>query len=109
MKIAMIHSPILGRGGGERQLLRLALELQKMGNTVEIFTSALNVENSYPDMIKDLTINVIPHPLGKKMPKWLAPEAASKKPKPDCWSNRGFFIKDLDAQQYGQTVLHYTI
>jgi glycosyltransferase involved in cell wall biosynthesis len=78
MKIAMIHSPILGRGGGERQILRLATELQKMGNTVEIFTSALNVENSYPDMIKDLTINVIPHPLGKKMPKWLAPEASTK-------------------------------
>jgi glycosyltransferase involved in cell wall biosynthesis len=78
MKIAMIHSPILGRGGGERQILRLAIELQKMGNTVEIFTSALNVENSYPNMIKDLTINVIPHPLGKKMPKWLAPEAATK-------------------------------
>ncbi len=74
----MIHSPILGRGGGERQILRLAIELQKMGNTVEIFTSALNVENSYPNMIKDLTINVIPHPLGKKMPKWLAPEAATK-------------------------------
>lgn len=78
MKIAMIHSPILGRGGGERQILRLATELQKMGNTVEIFTSALNVENSYPDMIKDLTINVIPHPLGKKMPKWLTPEANEK-------------------------------
>ena len=52
MKIAMIHTPILGRGGGERQILTLATELQKMGNEVEIFVSALNVENSYPDMLK---------------------------------------------------------
>lgn len=79
MKIAMVHSPILGRGGGERQLLRLAIELQRRGNEVEIFTSALNAENSYPDMIKQLTITVIPHPLGKKMPKWLTPLDAAEK------------------------------
>ena len=60
-----------------------------MGNEVEIFVSALNVENSYPDMIKDLTINVIPHPLGKKMPRWLAPAGSHKKPKPNGWSHRG--------------------
>jgi glycosyltransferase involved in cell wall biosynthesis len=73
MKIAMIHTPILGRGGGERQLLRLAIELQGRGHEVEIFTSAVNEENSYPDMLKNLTVNVIPHPLGKKMPRWLTP------------------------------------
>lgn len=69
----MIHTPILGRGGGERQILRLATELQRMGHTVEIFTSALNVENSYPDMLRNLKVNVIPHPLCKKMPPWLTP------------------------------------
>jgi glycosyltransferase involved in cell wall biosynthesis len=79
MKIAMIHTPILGRGGGERQVLRLAIELQQMGNEVEIFVSALNVENSYPDMIKKLTVNVIPHPLGKKLPKWLKPQETMDK------------------------------
>jgi starch synthase len=68
MKIAMIHTPILGRGGGERQILRLATELQRMGHTVEI-----NVENSYPDMLKNLNVTVVPHPLGKKMPTWLTP------------------------------------
>ncbi len=71
----MIHTPILGRGGGERQILRLATELQHMGNEVEIFVSALNVENSYPDMLKNLTVRVIPHPLGKKLPRWLKPQA----------------------------------
>ncbi len=80
MKIAMIHSPILGRGGGERQILTLAGELQKRGHTVEIFVSALDSENSYPDLLKNLTVNVIPHPLGKKMPRWLTPlETANKK------------------------------
>ena len=83
MKIAMIHSPILGRGGGERQILTLATELQKRGHTVEIFVSAVNVENSYPDLLKNLVVNVVPHPLGKKIPKWLTPlknaEANAKK------------------------------
>jgi glycosyltransferase involved in cell wall biosynthesis len=79
MKIAMIHTPILGRGGGERQVLRLATELQKRGNTVEIFVSALNIENSYPDMLKNLTVNVIPHPLGKKLPSWLNPQVMAEK------------------------------
>jgi glycosyltransferase involved in cell wall biosynthesis len=73
MKIAMIHTPILGRSGGDRQILTLANELQKRGHAVEIFVSAVNKENSYPELLKNLTVNVIPHPLGKKMPKWLAP------------------------------------
>jgi len=30
MRIAMIHSPLTERGGGERQILRLAIELQKL-------------------------------------------------------------------------------
>jgi glycosyltransferase involved in cell wall biosynthesis len=73
MKVAMIHSPILGRGGGERQILRLAIELQEMGHTVEIFTSAVNQENSYPEMLKRLNVTVIPHPLGNKIPRWMTP------------------------------------
>ncbi len=65
-------------------MLRLAVELQKRGHTVEIFTSALNAENSYPDMLKELTVTVIPHPLGKKMPLWLTPlePAEEKTPTP---------------------------
>ena len=83
MKIAMIHTPILGRGGGERQILRLAAELQRMGNEVEIFVSALNVENSYPDMLEKLTVHVIPHPLGKKLPRWLKPQGQETASKPE--------------------------
>jgi glycosyltransferase involved in cell wall biosynthesis len=83
LKIAMIHTPILGRGGGERQVLRLALELQRRGNEVEIFVSALNVKNSYPEMIKDVRVTVVPHPLGKILPSFLRPreqETAQKEP-----------------------------
>ena len=61
MKIAMIHPTLWGRGGAERQLLRLAVELKKMGHTVEIFTDAVN-KNCYPQLLKNLTVNVVPHP-----------------------------------------------
>jgi glycosyltransferase involved in cell wall biosynthesis len=83
MKIAMIHTPILGRGGGERQILTLATELQKRGHMVEIFVSAVNQENSYPELLKNLTVNVIPHPLGKKMPRWLTPLETAQTQKPE--------------------------
>jgi glycosyltransferase involved in cell wall biosynthesis len=75
----MIHTPLLGRGGGERQILRLALELQKLGHEVEIFTSAVNEEKCYPNMLRKVTINVIAHPLGRKIPNFLAPVEISQK------------------------------
>src|SRR3990170_4858202 len=61
MKIAMVHTPLWGRGGAERQLLNLAIELQKLGNDVEIFTPTVNEETCYPELLKQVTINVIPH------------------------------------------------
>jgi glycosyltransferase involved in cell wall biosynthesis len=62
MRIAMVHPSLWGRGGAERQLLRLATELQLMGHEVEIFTDAVD-ENCYPELLKNLTVNVVPHPL----------------------------------------------
>jgi len=62
MKIAMVHPSLWGRGGAERQLLRLAIELQKIGHEVEIFTDAVS-EKCYPYLLRNLTVNVIPHPL----------------------------------------------
>ena len=79
MKIAMIHTPLVGRGGGQRQILKLAVELQRFGHEVEIFTSAVNKEKCYPDMIEKLTINVIPHPLRNKMPKLFVPSEIYQK------------------------------
>ena len=58
----MVHTPLAGRGGGERQILRLAIELQKQGHRVEIFTNAVDEERCYPNLLKKVTINVVPHP-----------------------------------------------
>jgi len=80
MRIAMVHTPFWGRAGGERQILRLAIELQKIGHEVEVFTNAVN-EETFPDFFKQLTVNVIPHPMEEKMPKWLVPaETYGKSP-----------------------------
>jgi len=81
----MIHTPLLGRGGGERQILRLAIEFQKLGHEVEIFTSAVDEEKCYPEMLRKVTINVIAHPLERKMPKFLTPVEIGQK-----GSNREF-------------------
>ena len=76
MRIAMIHTPFWGRAGGERQILRLAIELQKIGHEVEIFTNAINKE-SYPEFFRSVKVNVIPHPLTGKLPAGLTPQIAT--------------------------------
>lgn len=73
----MIHTLLTGRAGGERQILRLAIELQKLGHEVEIFANAVNEEIYYPNMLKNLTVNVISHPLAGKVSPRLAPRLAS--------------------------------
>lgn len=104
MKIAMIHTPLLGRGGGERQILKLAIELQKTGHEVEIFTSAVNEEKCYPEMLRKVTINVIPHPLGRKMPMWLTPFEAHHKTHCNKAEEtsllRGFMRRNMGHQFY---------
>ena len=79
MKIAMIHTPLVSRGGGQRQILKLAFELQKFGHEVEIFTSAVNKEKCYREIIEKLTVNVIPLPLENKIPKFLIPSEIYQK------------------------------
>ncbi len=78
MRIAMIHTPFWKRAGGERQILRLAIELEKLGHEVEIFTNAVN-EDSYPEFLKKVKINVVPHPLTGKLPRVVAPQIAVTK------------------------------
>jgi len=75
MKIAMVHPSLWGRGGAERQLLRLAIELQKLGHEVEIFTDAVS-EECYPSLLKNVTVNVLPHPL-RQLHRGLAQPATS--------------------------------
>lgn len=50
MRIAMIYEALTERTGGARQILRLALQLQKMGHEVEIFANAVDEEKCYPDI-----------------------------------------------------------
>jgi glycosyltransferase involved in cell wall biosynthesis len=59
MKIAMVHTSLWGRGGAERQLLNLAIELQKLGNEVEIFTPQVNEKTCYPQLLEQVKINVL--------------------------------------------------
>ena len=61
MRIAILHPSLTWRGGAERQVLNLAAELQRSGNEVEIFTTAIN-DRCYPELLKQLTINVIQAP-----------------------------------------------
>ena len=78
MRIAMIHTPFWRRAGGERQILRLSIALEKAGHEVEIFTNAVN-EESYPEFFEKVKINVIPHPLAGKLPSGLTPQVAAPK------------------------------
>ncbi len=60
MKIALVHTSLWGRGGAERQILNLAIELQKLGNDVEIFAPQSNEKTCYPELLKQVTVNVLP-------------------------------------------------
>ncbi len=57
----MLHPSLTLRGGAERQLLILAIELERMGHEVEIFTCAIN-DNCYPELTRQLTINRVKTP-----------------------------------------------
>jgi glycosyltransferase involved in cell wall biosynthesis len=61
MRIAMLHPSLTWHGGAERQILNLAIELQRAGHVVEIFTCALN-DTFYTEQVKHLTINVVQAP-----------------------------------------------
>lgn len=61
MKIAVIHAPLWGRGGAERQVLKLAIELQRFGNEVKVFTPFVSGETCYPELIKQLDVKQLPY------------------------------------------------
>ncbi len=62
MRIALLQPSLTWRGGAERQILNLAIELQKAGHEVEIFTCALN-DSCYPEKLSQLVVNVIKAPI----------------------------------------------
>ena len=59
MKIACIHPAFTGSGGGERQILNLAIELQKKGHYVEIFTQYLDPLKCFPEQIRQVKIKAV--------------------------------------------------
>ena len=62
MRIALLQPSLTWRGGAERQILNLAIEVQKAGHDVEIFTCALN-NSCYPEKLSQLVVNVIRPPI----------------------------------------------
>jgi glycosyltransferase involved in cell wall biosynthesis len=58
LKIALVQTPLTVATGGERQSLELAVELQKMGHTVEVFTNAVDRAACYPELLEQVTVNV---------------------------------------------------
>ena len=62
MRIALLQPSLTLRGGAERQVLNLAIELQKAGHEVEIFTCALN-DRCYPEKLSQLVVKVIKPPI----------------------------------------------
>jgi glycosyltransferase involved in cell wall biosynthesis len=56
----MIHTSLVASTGGEKLILRLAIELQKMGHEAEIFTNAVDYKECFPQLLRKVTINVIP-------------------------------------------------
>jgi glycosyltransferase involved in cell wall biosynthesis len=61
MRIAMMHPSLTWRGGAERQILNLGVELMSAGHEVEIFTTAID-DKCYPELLKELIVNVIQTP-----------------------------------------------
>lgn len=60
MRIAIIHPFFKNSTGGERQVLELAIRLQKRGHFVKIFTSVVLENRCFPDLIKKVNIKIIP-------------------------------------------------
>ena len=56
MKIAILHTSLDVKGGAERQVLKLAIELQKNGHAVNIYVSKLDAPRCYPELISQVRV-----------------------------------------------------
>lgn len=56
MKIAILHTSLDVKGGAERQVLKLAIELQKSGHEVKIYVSKLDAPKCYPELIEQVKV-----------------------------------------------------
>lgn len=63
MNIAMLHTPIIRRGGGIRQLLMLARGLSGKGHKVKIYTPQVSPDDTFTDLLAGLDIEEVNRPL----------------------------------------------
>ena len=56
MKIAILHPSLDTQGGAERQILQLAMGLQKKDHEVTIYVSKLDKDKCYPDLINKVKV-----------------------------------------------------
>jgi glycosyltransferase involved in cell wall biosynthesis len=56
MRVAILIAELLVEGGGERQPLHLAAELQELGHEAVIFTTALAPDRCYPSLCRKLRV-----------------------------------------------------
>lgn len=59
MDVALVATPMIASTGGERQVLRLAIELQAQGDDVTLYTSMLDAEACFPDLVSQVDVRVI--------------------------------------------------
>lgn len=69
MRIGLLVPQLVKEGGTERQVVRLAAELQTMGEDVTVFTSVVNPRTCYPDVTSRLNVVAAGrHPLATRLP-----------------------------------------
>ncbi len=69
MRIAILIPELVNEGGGERQAVRLAAELQAMGEDVIVFTNVINPSACYPAVTSRLNVVAAGrHPLATRLP-----------------------------------------
>jgi len=56
MKIGLIRIDLDVKGGGHRQMLKLANNLVKNGHEVYVYTRFFDKKNCYPNLTKELNI-----------------------------------------------------
>jgi len=80
MKIACVQPSLAATAGGERQVLTLAIELQKMGCNVELFTTYVDYERCFPALLRQVKVKSlygkIEHLRTKNLASWLARKRA---------------------------------
>jgi len=69
MRIGLMAPELVKEGGGERQAVRLAAELQAMGEDVTVFTSVFSQPTCYPEVTSRLNVVAAGrHPLAARLP-----------------------------------------